>query len=1085
MKPAGSLNDPQPRHDAPPPPIKSNRKRVIVLALAGGIVAVILIAVAFNIDRGTSHDQRRDNADVVELIPPGALDGEAATGDFNKIATNLSELGAENTWIQTTRNGKLAQQYRFASHEPSPEGLPPGWSKVNQPEIQIYFDDDRVLTLQGRTALLRATSRQLESGTMSGDVVIRMYELDPDQPLSAEQIPVMEARTQEASFDNVQGEIRCDGAIDVQTPTVHLPGTGLRVHINEVANRIERLRLEHVETIRLAAIAEATTVGDTDNSAATGPGEQDRNAPREQARDRTANAPSDRPRPRQPQPVFYRLTLQNNVHVQQRSDPMEWTADGDNLHIIFSMKAGSLQQISARQVTQPAHNALARSLATLAVALFATSDATMTASNISGLFTPSDDDIFITCSSGLTMTPLSDGDWRPRSADESHMELVGSPAHLRSVTDSIDIHCQSLGYLTRQQRIMVKGTSATPARLNGPEAEGEFTEFWLNRVKNVGGFVGAGWLILRERSDPAPVQAHERDLRVEWADRVDLTFQESPQQSDAKQSLGDLQKAVFAGKVNVLSDELVMNADEMTVTLPRRTAAQPNQPRTLESIVARGHVHALSLADEGSLSCEHLDVRFVRAATGQTIPSALAASGAVMAQDRDEQIVWCDQLNVEFDPANADAADAAAPAGSARNRARMKTMLAHGNVQARLSDGVRAFGDRIDATGEESIVLTGSDIMVLRDQAAIHGGTRLELHQANMTAHWPGAGTFTYFASPIAPNDPVRIARPALDAIDPATNPLHTQARWTIAMNYDGQANDGAGLLKLSGDVQGESRPTVFEHNTLKSQVLTLHFAHGAHGSMHQQQPQAQEPAVIDVSQGKRDLKLFIAEGNAEIENHTWLLADHSDVSRVFFISGPYIEYDDQTFEAKVNGEGALLVRDERPDAQPQPTAASQSFDVKGATTFRWTDHLHMTRIDGPLYRIQMVGDVSAIHESLDKSRSWMRGQQLTAIVERTAAGEAAAAPRREAAFDLGGAMELRKITGAGGLVIHTPAREITTDTIDYDYATAVAALIANQGNTVFVKTTGNPHPIRAQSMLWNLREDTITVTNLRGTAPR
>ena len=1068
MKPVGSLNDSQ-AHDAPPPPIKSSRLRVTVLATAGAIVAIVLIVVAFNIDRNPPHQQRQ-NPSVTELIPPDTLDPKAGGGDFNRITTNLSDLGAENTWIQTTRDGKLAQQYRFASHEPSPEGLPPGWSKVNQPEIQLYLSDDRVLTMQSQTALLRATSRNLESGTMSGNVVIRLYELDANQSLSADDQPVMEAKTNEASFDNVQGEIRCDGAIDIQTPTAHLPGQALRVHINEVANRIEWLRMEHVDTIRLSALEE-TARESADPQANSG---RSRGDGFRADRARSGKAPRAAPSPEKA--TFYRLTLDEKIHIQQRGRRMEWTADGDSLNITFSMRAAALNQTASIGIHQSVG-----CMTGLCGVMIALSIASIEEDSKTSLFIPSDDDIFVSCAKGMSMVPLGDADWTPPASDETHMELIGAPAHLRSASESIEIRCQSLGYLAKQQRIVVKGNSATPARIDSPEAEGEFAEFWLNRVKNEGGFLGPGWLILREKSDPEPVQPHEMDLRIEWLERVDLTFFDT--KSNDRGTIGELQRAAFAGKVNVLSDELTMDADEMTVTLPP-PALEAGQPRTLESIVANGRVHAVSLADEGSLACEHLDVRFLRTETGQTIPTNLSATGEVMARDRDEQIIWCNQLDIDFEPVNGAAVTGATSEASTRMRAVMKTMTADGNVQARLQDGVRAFGDQLHATGEESVVLTGNQVMVLREQGAIHGGRRLELTKADMSAHWTGAGQFSYFANAIAPDEPVRIARPVLDAIDPAVNPLHTRANWTESMNYDGQFNDGAGSLKLSGNVQAESRPNALEHNTLKSQTLTLQFADVAGGNTQTQPPTAQRRGFTELGQGKRDLKLFIAEGNAEVESHSWLLADHSDVSRVFFISGPYIEYDDQTFEAKVNGEGSLLVRDERIDAdQPQPSN-SQSFDAKGATQFRWTDHLHMTRLDGPLYQIQMVGGVWAIHQAMDKTSSSMRADQLIAIVERAAAA-GAAGQARDAAFDLGGAMELRKITGNGTIVMRTANRDITADSIEYDYATGVASLLAQQGNTVYVKTAGNPHVTRAQAMSWNLREDKITVSNLRGTAPR
>ena len=241
--------------------------------------------------------------------------------------------------------------------------------------------------------------------------------------------------------------------------------------------------------------------------------------------------------------------------------------------------------------------------------------------------------------------------------------------------------------------------------------------------------------------------------------------------------------------------------------------------------------------------------------------------------------------------------------------------------------------------------------------------------------------------------------------------------------------------------------------------------------------------ALGDIAaRGKRQLKMFIAQGDAKLESRTWLKTDHSDKPRVFHVSGPHINYDALTLDASVLGPGELLVRDEQIIANaPQSGDGSKPFSAKGTTLFRWKEHLQMKHGEGAMHDIEMLGGVEVRHRAIDGLISTVAARRLNATVERT--GDATGP--RNAAFDLGGMMELRRLKGAGGVYVHTKTRDVDCQEFDYDYASGDAMLSANPGRSVTILTTGSPHPLRAQRVIWNLITDKITATNPRGTAPR
>ena len=186
---------------------------------------------------------------------------------------------------------------------------------------------------------------------------------------------------------------------------------------------------------------------------------------------------------------------------------------------------------------------------------------------------------------------------------------------------------------------------------------------------------------------------------------------------------------------------------------------------------------------------------------------------------------------------------------------------------------------------------------------------------------------------------------------------------------------------------------------------------------------------------------------------------DHSDTPRVFNVAGQLIEYNDCTGEALVVGDGRLLVRDERPDAESvagSPVAAERdiAFGRKGTTLFKWQQKLHMTRSVDLRYDVKITGDVSVQHKGLDRETATMTCGELQVELLRqptnNTAESASSAGACSPAFDLGGSADLRYLRAENAVYIRTPGRDIDCGRFVLDYNTQVAELAAAHRRTGF-----------------------------------
>ncbi|MHC4219761.1 MAG: hypothetical protein ACYSU7_15075, partial [Planctomycetota bacterium] len=595
-------------NDAPPPVRRAGPNRLALIS-GGALAAVVLLIVILNIDFGGSAPDEPDlPEEVIELIPgPLAKEAPAKRRFDPKADGTMPELSEGGRIQNTDAEGNLAQEYRFRRLDPSPPDMPTGWVHMDDPEAEFYLDDDRVLRLTGDEALAYLPHRVLESGTIKGNVIIRLFEPPPGRVLDiTRDKPLLEVHTDEARFDNIIGEVRVPGDFEVTTPSVEFPGRGFTLLINDRDERVAlTVEVEHVEFVRLARSAPAAR----DTTPDAGKPRLRRRA--EKPRTPTSPTPTTPATPRTPAPKtpsppapntpaaqeqtqFYRLTLHDDVKIRQGPPTALRTATGNALTIVFSSES---QGLATAIVFTPIHNtppsfagshALTaqrqsmRLAGRLALALFAPPIQSLAPP-------PTDDDILITCTGGMTMVPIFDPAEMLDSPRDARLSLLGRPVRLHDTAQDARAECDRLVYRALEQKIELIGSASQPLTMSAPQLAAGGEAFWIRRTE--GGFTGPGWLDMYDPPEPGQhpaVAKRSPQLRVNWTDGVDLAFDEPPDDN----SIGDLRRATFRGEVSAADADRTMWADGLAVTFgPAEAQGAPGNQ--LDKVDAEGNIQIL------------------------------------------------------------------------------------------------------------------------------------------------------------------------------------------------------------------------------------------------------------------------------------------------------------------------------------------------------------------------------------------------------------------------------------------------------------------------------------------------------------
>lgn len=1087
-------------------------RRGVVFAVPAGALALLVVVAAFNMDRGGARERAPSRlADAEELLAPR----RASAGELERASSGIADQTAvslENgAWIQVADgNGRLAQQYSATRLEP----LAGSQLAMTEPRAMVYLRDGRVLVLSARKGVTYVPRRALESGTLEEDVVVRLYRPEAGRAVDVERdAPSVVVTADEARFDGVLGEVRCDRAVRVATDVGSFAGEGLSLFLDGEGDGVERLVVERaLEPIRIDRAARAMAA----RRGATGGGMPATGAanPAGAADAAVEGAVAAGGRARR-EPRFHRLVLDGGVEIVRVRDGVLSIVRGDELHAVFSLDGEGMDEVAfvpgAGSPLAGAGVGAAQSARAIVPLLHAQS-----AGGAAGEApaTGADGDVVTVAFGGrLVMLPIVDPADRPRSKDDIRFDVLGERVEVIDGRSSSRIVGTRLRYGVLDESIEVEGSDRRPmsvvnarmsleggrfraslrsgeGRLEGP-GRIAFSRGAARSVSMLGTMADlpphlaralvsadraalpAEFLAPRAADDPPPIRFDPtaQQLEITWEGGVDLRF--AGEEDDARLSSARFEKAV-----RVEGRQFELGSAVLEV------AFAPGGRDRIETIVADGGTVVRRLGAEGGLRAERLELSLAEGVSGDALPRRLVARRAIEARD-DRQTVWTEDLVVTFRervPAAAGADDVARPPREASagetdlGAIEVETVLAKGGVEVLLKEGARVYAESLEGdAARRRLRLTGEDVAIVRTNVVADTLRDIRFDEAARSARSEGPGRFRVFRDPVVAAAG-RAARPVPAA--PAT----MEATWSGSLEY-GEIVESRGVVDIRGDVRMRSRPSPRTSDAVDADAVLLELG------------VAPGTRTADAPEAARTLDHFIAKGGARLESRTWADDARTGDPRVFRVAGEHVEYDLGTREGLVVGDGTILVNMPADPGAPTVERAkgSLALGADGTTRFRWKRRMALERMYDDVFRIAMETEVEMLHAGLraDDTLS-MRCDRLEATVRRPLAaaagggeGGADAPGAAERGADLGGPAELLGIRATGSVFIRTPEQDIECGDFEYSVETGLATLKAAEGRTVTIAVRGQPTPIRAGEVRWDLRNGRLQVTRMAGSGGR
>ncbi|MFO0873252.1 MAG: hypothetical protein U0575_04690 [Phycisphaerales bacterium] len=322
---------------------------------------------------------------------------------------------------------------------------------------------------------------------------------------------------------------------------------------------------------------------------------------------------------------FYRLTLHDNVHIERIHDGQHSTIEGDTLSIVFSMEGGGLRNTVASLFDARSETLLARGGADACSPV--TCAGMAPSAHPDGEFGPlplrvaalvlgslsegagptaTNDELVITYTGRLVMTPTTEPGDILASRDDTRIEITGTPVAMNDPMKELEARCALVRYDSNGRRLELVGDGSHALEIDTPRAALRGERLWLVRASGVGRLEGAGSMRLDQRptaaidvdsaavaiggtaddevvaSIVASILAQsgkgsgdrarangkagdaarpELPLEITWQEGVDLAFDPSPDGGEG----GSLREARFAGAVRVGGEDFAMRSDRLRV----------------------------------------------------------------------------------------------------------------------------------------------------------------------------------------------------------------------------------------------------------------------------------------------------------------------------------------------------------------------------------------------------------------------------------------------------------------------------------------------------------------------------------------
>jgi lipopolysaccharide export system protein LptA len=1004
-------------HTPTGPSRRGNAPKRILLAVAIAAVGVGVLVYVFAQGSGGPKQGPQGQG----LPPVGAQPG-VQLGGGDQVASNV-----DISFV--ARDDPTRTQARMVAQQMAPDG-PRGYIATS-PRMAIFQSSGQTVHVQANRGDLAMPARNQppERGTLTGDVLIRIYEagidaIDPDNPGPD---PATTFATPALDFNVELGTVSTRETVRGTAQNLVFEVNGLDIRGNQATSQLERLESQRGGTATYTPPATKPS-----DPAPQQPADQP--TPRPAATPR-ANPPAEAgipPAPEVPaeQPVeqFYHLQIQDNVTIVRGA--MTTTADTLDawVHLVDNaLPEGAIAPLGPRTASGQL-DLTARLMSALVAAVEQDRPAE----------TSTGEPITLTWDGPLVARPLAD---RPRelASDDLAFRLSSPERGLVQVADA-DLgakgHAATIDYYPTTQRAILLGPAANSVFVTAPgvgEARGIRVE--LDLLSETAALIGPGQLT---------ALGEDRQGRIAWAERADMDFRRVPATGDQRETL-TLESANFKGKVDGQTQDARLAGETVDAEFFDVDAARPLIKRLV--LAREPNEPATASSDRtGSLSGDLIEVEFeLDEARQGSLPDRLVATGNVQGRGREATF-------------NADALDAklSATLDGTKMRTEVDEALLTGSVDLAATDSNNA---RVTATGERVLIKPQEQFVeiVAADGAiatASRAGTRISGPQIRLDAL---KGQAQVFGPGTLVHELHREDRPR-----PSTLTLG----WDNFMLFD----DTKGEAEADGNATVNLTDNRTEEDRIAAANIQLAFSVPA-------EVDEALPTDPDFAQGERELLWARAEADPApgsvviIESRRYQGASLQDrtLQSALVLMVPEAKLDGPTSNIEATGQGRAIIL-ERPEATPLDDGAVADR-ARGTFTDMARSGSNQALVDwlGTMTFDRMAQELVLNRAVRLSHRADADSPQLDLDCETLTITLAGLDRSRSATT-------LRSARAQGAVYAATDERELVCRSLDYDATTGIVIASGDAMAPVVVFDKRSAQPASAASVRWNINTGEFTI---------
>jgi|GEM_PF-6036824 len=1005
----------------PGPSRRGNAPKRILLAVAVATIGVGVLIYVFAQSSGGPTPGPQGQG----LPPVGSEEGLQLGGDQVARNVDISFVG---------RDDPDRPQARMVAQQMAPQG-PRGYIATS-PRMTLAQSSGQTVHVQANRGDLAmpAANQPPERGTLTGDVVIRVYEIgieaiDPANPGPA---PAATFTTPALDFNVELGTVSTRETVKGTAENLVFEINGLDIRGNQVTSQLERLESQRGGTATYTPPASQPTQAAPHASSRTR-GEPPAGQPRKrEPSSPPAQLTPEPPQAEQPEPTidqFYHLQIQDNVTIARGT----MTTSADTLDAWVRLVDNALPDGAIAPLGSPTASGQLDLTTRLMSALVTAVEQDQAVDAA-----PTGEPIRLTWDGPLVARPLAD---RPRelASDDLAFRLSSPQRGLVQVADS-DLgakgHAATIDYYPTTQRAILLGPAANSVFVTAPgvgEARGIRVE--LDLLSETAALVGPGQLT---------ALGEDQQGRIAWAERADMEFRRVPAAEDRKETL-TLESASFKGKVNGQAQDARIAGETVDAEFFDVNASRPLIKRLV--LAREPNEPAEASSDRtGSLSGDLIEVDFELDDTGQrSLPSRLIATGNV--EGRGQEATF-----------NADKLDArlSATLDGTKMRTEVDEATLTGSVDLAATDSQ---GARVTAEGERVFIKPQEQyVEIMADDGSIAtasragteiAGPQIRLDALNGKAEVFGPGTLTH-----------ELHRE--DRSRPSTLTLG----WDNFMLFD----DDKGEAEADGNARVNLTDNRNEEDRIAAANIQLAFRVPSESD-------ETVPLDPDFAQGQRELLWARAEADPApgsvviIESRRYLGTSQQDrtLQSALVLMVPEAKLDGPTSNIEATGQGRAIIL-ERPDAMPLDDGATPDRGrgafaemARGGSNEALVDWLGSMTFDRMAQELVLQRAVRLSHRTdADSPQLDLDCETLTITLDGLDRSRSATT--------------LRRARAEGAVYAATDDRELVCRSLDYDARTGIVIASGDAMAPVVVFDKRSAQPASAASVRWNINTGEFTI---------